>query len=126
MAEVTYPIDVKRKPRELHIAYLEVLGQLLARSDEPLIVAGDFNQFVPRIKYSHRAAAAAMEQAFAPLSVLTAGTIDGCDRPGIDHIASSTHFEPTCISGWPNNVTGNRLSDHDGSLAVLRRAGDQR
>lgn len=126
MAEVTYPVGIKRKPWELHIAYLEILQQLLAASNEPLVVAGDFNQYVPRIKYSHRAAAAALERAFAPLSVLTQGTIDGCIRPGIDHIATSDHFVPTVVRGWPHNVTGNRLSDHDGALTVLRWAGDQR
>jgi hypothetical protein len=40
--------------------------------------------------------------------------------------ATSLHFEPTLVRGRPHNVTGNRLSDHDGALAVLRRTGNER
>ncbi len=115
MAEVTYPIDVKYKPWELHIRYLELFGEVLAAADTPTVVAGDFNQNVPREKYGNRAAAEAMETAFAPFEVLTRGTVAGGTRPGIDHIAVTKHLSATNTWGWPNEINGNRLSDHDGA-----------
>jgi hypothetical protein len=122
MAEVTFPIDVKRKPWELHIRFLELLGELIADCPIPTIVAGDFNQRVPRIKGSHKAAAAAMSEAFDPFDVVTQGQLRGCIRPGIDHIAVSSHLRATDAWGWAHNVNGNRLTDHDGAAADLANA----
>ena len=115
MAEVTYPIDVKRKPWELHIRFLDILGTMLRSFDEPVVVAGDFNQTVPRVKYGNRAAAAGMEAAFQGFDVATRGQIQGCPRPGIDHIALSQNLQGVNVWGWPHNHNGNRLTDHDGA-----------
>lgn len=122
MCEVTYPIDVKRKPWELHIAYLERLAELLAGVTEPTIAAGDFNQRVPRISYGNRAAAAALTNAFEPFDVVTAGLLDGCERIGIDHVAVSRHLAADKVWGWPNVINGKRMTDHDGAGAVLIRS----
>jgi endonuclease/exonuclease/phosphatase family metal-dependent hydrolase len=119
MAEVTYPIDVKRKPWELHIRYLELLDELIADIDTPTIVAGDFNQTVPRIQYGNRAAAEAMAVTFSTLDVVTNGQIEGCTRPGIDHVAVSRDLTPAKVWGWPNQIDGRRLSDHEGAGADL-------
>ncbi|MFT7599497.1 MAG: endonuclease/exonuclease/phosphatase family metal-dependent hydrolase [Acidimicrobiales bacterium] len=119
MAEVTYPIEVKRRPWELHVRYLKRLETLLSDLKEPTVVAGDFNQRVPRLKYGNRAAAAALERAFLPLNVVTVGRPQGCSRPGIDHIALSPHLAAERVWGWPNDVTGARLSDHDGAGCQL-------
>lgn len=119
MAEVTHPVDVKRKPWELHLAYLDALGELLRRNDMAMIVAGDYNQAVPRT-HAPYLVADALTIAFAPLQIVTAGRLDGCGRVGIDHIALSEHLEAAQVWGWPHDVTGNRLSDHDGAGAVVR------
>ncbi len=115
MAEVTHQIDVKRKPWEQHIRYLEVLSELVAAIDTPTVIAGDFNQHVPRIKYGNHAAAAAMAVAFSTLDVVTRGQIEGCTRPGIDHVAVSRDLTPARVWGWPNKIEERRLSDHEGA-----------
>ncbi len=122
MAEVTHRTGRKRKPWELHLDYLEVLAELLAGTEGPVVVAGDFNQQVPRAKYGNRAAALALESAFEPLAILTRGTVPGCDRQGIDHIAVSEDLRPISVAGWRNKVNGNRMSDHDGAVVEVRQS----
>jgi endonuclease/exonuclease/phosphatase family metal-dependent hydrolase len=87
--------------------------------DEPFVVAGDFNQRYPRTKYGNRAAAEAMENTFVRVDIVTSGTLAGCDKPGIDHIAISKELAAAEVEGWRGDVTGNRLSDHDGAFADL-------
>lgn len=123
MAEVTHRVGRKRKPWELHIDYLDVLAGLLRSIDGPLIVSGDFNQQVPRVRYGNRAAAAALERAFEPLTILTAGTLSGCERPGIDHIAVSDDLTAVSVAGWPSVIGGQRMSDHDGAVVEVARPG---
>ena len=43
------------------------------------------------------------------------GVLKGVSRPGIGHIALSDHLQAQTVWGWPNQVDGRRLSDHDGS-----------
>ncbi len=115
MAEVVYRTGEKRKPWELHLEYLAVLSQMLRDAGGPLVVAGDFNQQVPRQKYGHRAAAEALESTFEPMDIATAGQLEGCQKVGIDHIAISNDLRAERVSGWPNVIDGKRLSDHDGA-----------
>ena len=122
MAEVTYPIDVKRKPWELHIRYLELIAGILSTGDIATVVAGDFNQAIPRIKYGNKAASEAMAETFVSLDIVTQGTVDGGTRPGIDHIAVTKELQPSKVWGWPNEVEGHRLSDHDGAGVDLSAA----
>jgi len=119
MAEVTYHSGPKKKPWEEHLESLEHLGQIFESIDEPFIAAGDFNQRIPRFKGGNRQAAESLEATFAGLNIVTSGIPPGCTRPGIDHIAISPEFTASKVEGWPNDVTGNRLSDHDGVLADL-------
>lgn len=119
MAEVTHRTGRQRKPWELHLEYIEVLAQVVARTEGPVVVAGDLNQRVPRARYGNRAAARALEAAFEPLVILTRGTVPGCDRQGIDHIAVSEELQAISVAGWPNKVKGHRMSDHDGAVVDL-------
>ena len=119
MAEVTHPIDVKRKPWELHIRYLTLLHELLAASDMPTIVAGDFNQRTPRVKGGNKAASEVLNETFADFDIVTQGQLEGGTRPGIDHIALSSQLRSTNTWAWPNVVNGQRLSDHEGAGADL-------
>lgn len=121
MAEVTHRTGHKRKPWELHLEYIEVLAELIARTTGPVVVAGDFNQQVPRAKYGNHAAALALASAFEPLAILTRGTIPGCDRQGIDHIAVSNDLSAISVAGWRNKVNEARMSDHDGAVVEVRR-----
>lgn len=122
MAEVTYPIDVKYKPWELHIRYLELVKSLVDDGSIPLVVAGDFNQRIPRVKGGNRAAAAALTEAFAAMDVITQGTPPGGTGPGIDHIAINSHLVADRVWGWPKELDGQRLSDHEGAGADVRLA----
>ncbi len=129
MAGVTHLIDhEKRKPWELHVDYLTVLGDLLRRVTGPTVIAGDFNQRIPRIKNGNRAAAEALRTTFAAMNIVTEGQIDGTTKPGIDHIALSDHLRARNVWGWRNTINGHRLSDHDGAAAdiVIATAPTQR
>ncbi|MEZ5229082.1 MAG: hypothetical protein R2710_21165, partial [Acidimicrobiales bacterium] len=110
MAEVSYPTGEKRKPWELHIHFLGRLEELIGGFDGPTVIAGDFNQQVPRVSYGRKDAAAALTRAFAPLDVVTSGHIEGGRGPGIDHIAISRDLTARRVWGWANDVTGARLS----------------
>lgn len=120
MANVQYGHQ-NRKPWEDHISYLSLLPEVLATYNEPVIVAGDFNQCIPRVPYANRAAAAAMEAAFADVDVVTAGNIDGVDKPLIDHIALGGGLRADRVWAWPNDHGGVRMSDHAGVGAEVRR-----
>ncbi len=122
MAEVVYPTGEKRKPWELHLEYLVVLTRLLAEREGPYVVAGDFNQHVPRQGWGLKAAAAALTAAFEPTVVATAGQLDECEKVGIDHIAISNDLRAERVWGWPNVIDGKRLSDHDGAGVDIGRA----
>ncbi len=119
MAEVTYPTGEKRKPWEMHLRYLEVFEALVASLDGPTVIAGDFNQQIPRIAYGRKDAAAALIRTFVSVDVITAGHIVGTRGPGIDHIAISGQLTAMRVWGWANDVNGNRLSDHDGAVCEL-------
>ena len=117
--------ESKAKPWKHHIEFCEILGELLDRRDRtlPHVLAGDFNQTVPRIAYGNHAAATALEEALDDFEVVTQGTIPGCERPGIDHIAIDAHMHADSVYGWPNDDGGIRMSDHDAAVAELSRAG---
>ena len=122
MSEGVHHSGPKRKPWEMHLEYLEQLRGVMSELDEPFVVAGDFNQRYPRAKNGNRAAAEAMQNTFVGVDIITSGTVAGCDKPGIDHIAISKELAAAKVQGWQNDVTGKRLSDHDGACAdvVLR------
>lgn len=122
MAEVQYPTGEKRKPWELHLRYLELIEPLIAKLDGPTVIAGDFNQQVPRTKGGRKDAAAALATAFASVDVVTSGAIEGTDHPGVDHIAISAELRAARVWGWRNDANGNRMSDHDGAACELELA----
>ena len=123
MAEVTYHEgSKKKKPWEEHLEYLNHLKPILASLDEPFVVAVDFNQRIPRVKGGNRRAAEQLEATFEGIDIVTRGVLPGCKRPGIDHIALGPELRATNVEGWPNDVNGNRLSDHDGALADVELA----
>jgi hypothetical protein len=74
-----------------------------------------------RAKGSNRAAATALEAAFAQTKIITSGVPNGATRPGIDHIAISGDLEASGVWGWPNRIHGVRISDHDGAGADLTK-----
>ncbi|MDG2114757.1 MAG: hypothetical protein P8N02_19380, partial [Actinomycetota bacterium] len=121
MANVKYGNKDKR-PWEDHLAYCSALPSVLEQEHGlPLVMAGDYNQRIPSPR-PNRKEALALGDALAPVTVLTAGEVDGCEKPGIDHI-SVVGLEARSIWGWPNLVGGVRCSDHDGVAADLSLEG---
>ncbi len=116
--------ESKAKPWKYHIEFCEILRELLDQRDRslPHVLAGDFNQAIPRIRYGNHAAAAALEAALHEFDVVTQGTIPGCAQPGIDHIAIDAHLRADSVHGWPKNDGGVLMSDHDAAVAELTLA----
>ncbi len=106
---------------EQHLRFLEALGLVVAELDGPVVVAGDFNQRVPRAPRGAKAPAEAMQGTFADFDIVTAGVPEGVEKQGIDHIALSRGLEASSVWGWSGAEGGRRYSDHDGAGAVVIR-----
>ncbi len=109
-----------RQPWDDHVAYLRVLAELIPTwlHGPPLVVVGDYNQRLPR----HRAPVAVYEeldQAFAPLAVVTTGPVPGLDAQVIDHVAVGPGLAARSVEGISRTVDGRRVSDHDGVVVDL-------
>ena len=79
----------------------------------PLVVMGDFNQRIPRIRAPRRVSEA-MEEVLSPLHVVTAGDVRGLPSGTIDHIAVSSDLVATDVHGVNRmGAHGKALSDHD-------------
>lgn len=102
-----------------HLDCLNQLDTLAARFDPavPTVVAGDFNQRIPRIRQPVRVAAR-LAEVMDRWTIHTAGDIE--HGPLIDHVASDL----TCteLRTWPGHSAELRLSDHSGVVCRLVRA----
>ena len=107
-----------RKNWEDHETYLTHLAPLLTSEDNPLIVAGDFNQRIPQSRQPQRMYNALIET-FKGLSVSTSQT----DMPAlIDHIANSPNLRAESVSIISDTDQHGRLSDHRGAVVRLALA----
>ena len=106
---------------EDHAAYLDALKPVLDAQPVPLVVAGDFNQRIPRVRQP-RVVAASLAAAFSELRLAT----DGADPHLIDHIAHSSGLVVSDLTVIPSSDAEGRLSDHLGVLAdVIHGGGDE-
>jgi len=122
MCDVRYG-SKDRKPWEQHLRWLECFGELMAaESSLPVVVAGDFNQRIPRRKGAPSDVADALASVFAAFDIVTSGVPAGCARPGIDHIAINDRLQRASVRGWPNDQGGTRTSDHYGVVADVHLA----
>jgi endonuclease/exonuclease/phosphatase family metal-dependent hydrolase len=80
------------------------------------IVAGDFNQRIPRTRQPRNVASALVE-ALGSLHVPTAG--EHAVGHLIDHVAVTPAMRVLDVTAWPNVVDGQRLSDHAGVAVAL-------
>lgn len=109
-----------RRDRELwadHLDFLEDLRGVIECVAGPLVVAGDFNQRIPRSRQPHRVADA-LTAALGDLSVATSGEHDAGRL--IDHIAASSELKVEAVRAWPNVISGHRLTDHSGAVVTYR------
>jgi len=98
-----------------HNTYLTHLTELLTSRRTPLIIAGDFNQRLPRKNQpinSHQLLVTALQH-------LTVHTKDTTDPALIDHIATTNDFEMQTSHVIHRQCDGNTLSDHDGVTVTL-------
>lgn len=109
------------QPWSEHLDYLDRLESLLAGLDDdlPTVIAGDFNQRIPRGRQPVRV--------FDRLGdVLSGWTIhtDGAqpNGPHIDHIATNPALLRETVRDWPASDDLGRLSDHAGVACDLSLA----
>ena len=108
-----------------HLRYCDGLARVLAaESDTPRLVAGDYNQRIPRRRVPEDVHAALL-RAFPPgLRHATAGEIGPQRRRAIDHVSHDARLEVTACTVLPEiDGEGRRLSDHFGLHLMLRRVG---
>ena len=103
-----------RQVWEDHEVYLTHLAPLIAPKDSPLIVAGDFNQRIPKGRQPHRI----YEQLIETFKNLSVSTAQINEPPLIDHIAHSRHLRVDRVSIISDKDQHGTLSDHRG--AVIR------
>jgi len=101
-----------------HLDYLERLERLLAGLDQdvPTVIAGDFNQRIPRERQPVRVAER-LSQVFAGWTVHTVGALP--NGPHIDHVASNQRLLVETVNDWAASDHLGRLSDHAGVVCRL-------
>ena len=104
-----------RTPWEDHSTYLDGLRQLIQQADSPLVIAGDFNQRIPRVSQPVLVA----EQLSRSLDGLQVCTALPLDKPLIDHIAVSNHFSFSNVEIIPDRDEHGKLSDHRGPIVDI-------
>lgn len=105
-----------RKPWEDHLTYLKALGTLLPgyAASGSLVVAGDFNQTIPRLRVPS-AAHDSLRRALDGLEIATANHSLPNGRLSIDHLAHTPELSAAAIASWSNlSDDGSWLSDHCG------------
>ncbi len=114
-----------RSPWQDHLTYLEGLRAIVAQqAASALVVAGDFNQRVPRQRQPTEVFQA-LERALEPrLHIATSGTVAGTDARLIDHLAHSEPLAALSVRAWSRyDENGRQLSDHDGVCVHLAARG---
>lgn len=110
------------QPWSEHLNYLDRLEDLLAGLDDdvPTVIAGDFNQRIPRGRQPLRVFDRLCE-VFAGWTIHTAGTQP--NGPHIDHIATNRGLTAEQVRDWAAADHLGRLSDHAGVACRLTVAG---
>ncbi|MEQ8717726.1 MAG: endonuclease/exonuclease/phosphatase family protein [Acidimicrobiales bacterium] len=103
-----------------HRRYLDSLGRYISAlsPNEKVIVAGDFNQRIPRTRQP-RDVAERLAAILDDFAIPTAGEVPGVERRLIDHVAVRG-LTVESVETWPNDAGGVRMSDHDGVVMDLR------
>ena len=106
---------------EDHLTFLRTLEKLMLVHEHPCILAGDWNQRIPR-KYQPKRVKSALDAAILEgFRVHTAGVIRGLDAQLIDHVATTRDVSAHSITGISKfGPEGAELSDHHGIVVDLR------
>lgn len=112
-------------PWSEHLEYLDQLEALLfnLNGEVPTIIAGDFNQRMPRVRQPIRVADR-LAAVLKGWTVHTAG--DHKHGPHIDHVATNAGFLCESVIDWAASDVEGTLSDHSGvSCRLVRTAPPQ-
>ena len=112
-------VNTGRKDRKIwedHMTYLDGLQSLIDPDGGPLVVAGDFNQRIPRARQP-QLVSEKLSRRMEGLQVCTALPLE---EPLIDHIAVSRHFAVSKVKVIPDHDGIGNLSDHQGALTELQ------
>jgi hypothetical protein len=108
-----------RRPWDDHLSYLQGLQPLLHPPGTLTLVAGDFNQYIPR-KRAPDHAYKKLLQSLAFMNVPTAGAIEPSGIQLIDHLGHSSDLTAVSVQALSNiDGDGTILSDHVGVKVVL-------
>ena len=107
-------------PWSEHLEYLDRLEALLLdlADPAPTVIAGDFNQRIPRVRQPIRVAQR-LSEVLQGWTVHTAG--DHRNEPHIDHIATNAGFVCHAVTDWAASDAEGMLSDHAGVNCHLMR-----
>ncbi|OBI06466.1 hypothetical protein A5715_20140 [Mycolicibacter heraklionensis] len=112
-------------PWSEHLAYLDQLESLLFRlgGGVPTIIAGDFNQRIPRVRQPVQVA----DRLAAVLEGWTVHTAGGHPHgPHIDHVATNAGLVCRSVTDWAGSDVEGTLSDHSGVSCRLVGAAVER
>ena len=113
-----------RKSWEDHLLYLDALKELLNElmSQGPLVVTGDFNQWIPKVRQPKYAYEKLREVLSLGLQVHTAGPLGPAGDHLIDHIATTHDLQVSYIEILDKKTAeGVNLSDHYGIYSEIVR-----
>lgn len=105
---------------EDHIDYLNGLSELLSKSNEQTLIAGDFNQKIPKHRSSSKKVYEALMNTFKDCNIHTQGTIHPIEMQSIDHLASTQELNIKSITSIDKMYGDIRLSDHFGLIIELQ------
>ncbi|MFM8856254.1 MAG: endonuclease/exonuclease/phosphatase family protein [Actinomycetota bacterium] len=111
------------EPWSEHMDFLDRLQVLLAELEDrvPTVIAGDFNQRIPRVRQPIRVAER-LNEVLAGWSFHTAGPLP--NGPHIDHIVTNLWLLLESRNDWPSSDHVGRLSDHAGVACRFTAAAD--
>lgn len=107
-----------RAPWEDHRSFIESLQPIVRSTNPPLILAGDFNQRIPRTSAPKDVSELLLE-ACRGLSIVTQGSGDSAL---IDHVALSAELVGKLIQFLPREDKVGKLTDHIGAVVEFEAA----
>jgi hypothetical protein len=107
-----------RRRWDEHVEFCGALGEFIAGASGHVVVAGDFNQTIPRRRQPAHVHDALID-VLDGYDIVSAG--DTPAGPLIDHIAVGSAFTATEVTVWPNVIDDLRLSDHAGVAVTIER-----
>jgi hypothetical protein len=107
-----------RRPWDEHLRYLAALDNVLQRNKTRVLVAGDWNQRVPRSNKEPLHVADALEHTFRRMNIVTRGLLQPLNVRVIEHVAISGNLKVADVECWNKTHNGRPISDHSAGVTV--------